>query len=138
MMWPFRRKPCPPPPQADWGPMETLFSCYVLSVIDHLPPEKEHVIASMTAKLAAALKTSASDWKGVVAEALHLSDTIDYAILDLWQRNSEIARDAGTKLAPDEFASMFVVEYKKDGSMIDVWPGDSLNQAKARIAARHT
>jgi hypothetical protein len=135
-MWPFRKKP--KQSEEEYGPMEMLFASYILDVIGHLSAEVEEDLAAGAAPLAAALKTTASNWKGIVVEALHLSETIDYAILDLWYRNTDIARDSGTTLAPNQFARMFVIEYRKEGSPIDVWLGDSLAQAKARIATRRS
>ncbi|WP_248358071.1 hypothetical protein [Anaeromyxobacter oryzae] len=116
--------------------MDTLFATYVLDVIGHLTPEKERSVMSMAPKLRQALGTTATEWRAVVAEALHLSATIDIAILDLWHTNGDAAKAAGTTLTPDAFAGMFVEEYSKDGSRVDVWPGDALDRAKARIARR--
>ena len=120
----------------EWGPMEILFASYVLAVIGHLPPEKEAIAVAIAPKLQAALKTAASEWKAIVAESLRLSGTVDTAILDLWYANGDRAVAAGTTLAPEVFAGAFVEKYAEEGSRIDVWPGDSLAAARARIAAR--
>lgn len=64
------------------------------------------------------------------AEALHLSETIDIAILDLWYTNRDAHEAAGSALAPEAFAGMFVEEYSKDGSRADVWPGDASSRAR--------
>jgi hypothetical protein len=137
-MWPFRRKPDPAPPPRAWGPVDTLFAAYVLQVIGHLTPEKERSVVLIAPKLQAALKTTAADWRGIVAEALHLSETIDTAILDLWYTNGDAQKAAGMTLAPEAFAAMFVEEYSKDGSQVDVWPDDALELAMARIALRRS
>lgn len=135
-MWPFQKKPEPGPPARAWGPVDTLFATYVLHVIGHLTPEKEQSVVSMAPKLQQALRTTATDWKGIVAETLHLSETIDIAILDLWYTNGDAHVAAGRALAPEAFAGMFVEEYSKDGSRVDVWAGDALEQAKVRILRR--
>ena len=136
-MWPFGKKPSAPPTPS-LGPIETLFANYVLDVIGELPADERQTCEALAPKLAATLKTRATEWKSVVAETLHLSATIEIAILDLWFRNSDLARQSGASLTPADFAVMFVVEYKKAGSAIDTWPGDSLEQAKARVAARRS
>jgi hypothetical protein len=116
--------------------MDTLFASYVLSVIGKLPPERDAVAAELAPRLQAALKTKASEWKAIVSESLHLSDTIDLAILDLWYVNADRATAAGTTLDPESFAGAFVEKYAEEGSKVDVWPGDSLARARERIAAR--
>jgi len=64
-----------------------------------------------------------------------LSDTIDVAILDLWYRNREhFAGDDGV-IDADWFANIFIDEYYKEGSKVDVWPEGALEAAKMRIAA---
>jgi hypothetical protein len=145
-MWPFRKKsdsgspPSPPSPSSpsEWGPIDALFATYVLDVIGHLTPEKDRGVESMAPELQRALRTTASTWRGIVAEALHLSDTIDVAILDLWYRNSDIVRDRGDSLAPEVYARMFVEQYSKEGSQVDVWEGNALERAKERIALRRS
>jgi hypothetical protein len=133
-MWPFTKKP--KTPEHVWGPMEGLFATYVLDVIGHLPADKQAAMAALGPQLRQTLKTNASDWKGILVESLHLSETIDYAIQDLWHTNSDKAQAEGTSISPKTFAEAFVVEYKRDGSQIDVWTDDTLARAKARIATR--
>jgi hypothetical protein len=116
--------------------METLFASYVLSVLGKLPPEKDAVAVEVAPRLQAALKTRASEWKAIVSESLHLSDTIELAVLDLWYTNADRATAAGTALDPEAFAAAFVEKYAEEGSTVDVWPGDSLARARERVAAR--
>jgi hypothetical protein len=115
--------------------METLFANYVLSVIGHLPPEKEALVAALAPKLQASLKTKASEWRAIVAESLHLSETIEVAILDLWFTNLALADARKTSLAPEYYAKWFVEKYAEEGSRIDVWPEGALDAARARIAS---
>lgn len=135
-MWPFGKKRAPEPPVGQPGPMDVLFANYVLDVIGHLPAERRSGVEALAPKLQASLRTSASDWRGIIREALHLSQTIDLAILDLWFTNSDRAVESGVPLPPGDFAMMFVAKYREPGSQIDVWPGDSLERAKAFVAAR--
>ncbi|MFP3449733.1 hypothetical protein, partial [Pseudomonas sp. SIMBA_067] len=68
-------------------------------------------------------------------KALHLSETIDVAILDLWFINSAKASEAGGLYHPWSFAKDFLQQYLADGSQVDVWEGDAFKLAQARIAA---
>ena len=120
----------------EWGPMETLFANYVLSVIGHLPADKEAIAASIAPKLKEALRTDASEWKAIVAESLRLSATIDDAILDLWYTHADLAAAAGKPLEPEAFAGIFVDRYSEEGSKVDVWTGDTLAKARERISTR--
>lgn len=81
------------------------------------------------------LKTSATDWRGAVRESLHLSDTIDVAILDLWYRNTEISEKQGALYDPQHFAQDFVDQYNVEGSRVDIWPEGALDAAKLRVEA---
>jgi hypothetical protein len=66
---------------------------------------------------------------------LNLSETIDIAILDLWHRNRQQALDQGWDYHPWHYAQNFRTNYAAEGSRVDVWEGDALVQAKARIDA---
>ena len=116
------------------NPVYLFFESYILDTIGHLPPERARAIQSMN--LQKVFKTKAVEWHAVVREALHLSDTIDVAILDLWYGNSDIARAKGMQYPPEQFAVNFTDEYMKEGSRVDVWPPGALEAAKKRIAAR--
>jgi hypothetical protein len=144
-MWPFKRRskePNPvatdsavPNPRYTGKPMLVLFESLILDTIGHLEAQRADGLAAMARRLGQALHSSGSDWRGVVKEALHLSPTIDIAILDLWIRNSEIADRQGQVLDPVNFSQMFADEYLRESSKIDIWPGDALDQARTRIAA---
>ena len=68
---------------------------------------------------------------------LHLSETIEIAIWDLWIRNSANAELHGWDYHPWHFAQDFARNYVADDSRVDIWEGDALEQAKARIARFH-
>ncbi|MDB4950724.1 MAG: hypothetical protein JWM27_3373 [Gemmatimonadetes bacterium] len=145
-MWPFTRgkpgspqAPLPRQPSRNAGkPVNLLLESYVLDLIGHLPADKSEGLAQMAPKLRQALSTQAREWRGMLRETLHLSDTFEVAVLDLWIRNGEIAATAGSLLDPEDFAEMFVEQYSVDGSRVDVWPGNSLALARERIAAWRT
>ena len=69
-------------------------------------------------------------------ETLHLSNTIDIAILDLWYSNQDLAAQRGIEYSPMMFAQEFTDQYQKEGSKVDVWPPGALEKARARIQAR--
>ncbi len=136
-MWPFPKKP--PSQQVEdlanrykHSPIDLFFEAFILDVIGVLPSDRESKLEKINLHIA--LKTQATGWRGAVRESLHLSDTIDVAILDLWYRNREIGEKADVVYEPEQFARDFADKYFAEGSLVDLWPGDSLQQAKWRIA----
>src|SRR6185436_12476260 len=109
------------------NPMRTLFANFVLATIDMLPREKFEILASLN--LAARFNIEPKDWRLVIKQVLHLSDTIEIAILDLWYTNQDIAALRNTKYHPNQFAIDFVENYFKEDSLIDIWTDDSLKRA---------
>lgn len=140
-MWPFRKEK-PALREEDLrdryrkSPINLFFEALILDVIGSLPPDRETKIEAM--KIHVQLKTQATDWRGAVRESLHLSSTIDIAILDLWYRNQEALANAGREYLAEDFARDFADKYFEDGSKVDEWPGDALEQAKWRIARHQT
>jgi hypothetical protein len=114
------------------SPVDFFFEQYILDVLGELPAARSHEIQAMN--LQKIFKTRSNDWHDSVRETLHLSGTINIAILDLWYRNQDIARTKKVKYPPQQFAMDFVDEYMKDGSQVDVWGPGALVAAKARIA----
>jgi len=121
-------------PRYKQNPIYLFFESFVLDTIGHLPDDRSRAIQAMN--LQRVFKTSAVEWHAVLRETLHLSETIEIAILDLWYRNQDIARGKGVTYSPEQFAVNFTDEYMKDGSQVDVWPPGALEAAKQRIAAR--
>jgi hypothetical protein len=118
------------------NPIYLFFESYIVDVISSLPPQKSDSIQGMN--LQEVFGTNASEWRAVIRETLHLSDTIDIAILDLWYRNRAIAKAQGIEYTPEHFAVNFANEYMKEGSQVDVWSTGALDAAKQRIAAECT
>jgi hypothetical protein len=114
------------------NPMNLVFELFIQDVIGHLPPDKLRTMEQLD--LPRHLKTRATDWRGAVAEALHLSGTIRIAILDLWYRNQEIAKQQGIEYDLVQFSMDFVDHFYEEGSRVDVWEGNALQAAKQRIA----
>lgn len=115
------------------NPVYLFFENYILDVIGQLPSEKSKSIQTMN--LQKVFKTKATEWHESLREALGLSPTIDFAILDLWYRNQDIAHAQGIDYHAQQFAMNFTDEYMKDGSQVDLWPSGALEAAKQRIAA---
>ena len=76
-------------PRYKQNPIYLFFESFVLDTIGYLPRERSTGIQSMN--LQKVFKTRAVEWHAVLREKLHLSETIDIAILDLWYRNQDIA-----------------------------------------------
>jgi hypothetical protein len=117
------------------NPMRTLFANFVLAANDMLPREKFELLESLN--LAARFNIEPKDWRLVIKQVLHLSDTIEIAILDLWYTNQDIAAQRKIEYHHNQFALDFVDNYFKEDSQIDIWPDDSLNRAKERIKRFH-
>jgi hypothetical protein len=140
-MWPFRqRKPkavkYDPTERYRTQPMNLFFEALILDVLGELAPDREAEIDRLN--LPTRLNTASATWRGAVRESLHLSDTIDVAILDLWHTNREVLKTAADRYTAEDFARDFADKYFEDGSQIDVWPDDALQQAKWRLAKRQT
>lgn len=131
----FSRKEVKPKPLDNQryreSPMNILFENFVLDTIGKLPKDKIEQLDSMD--LAKVFKTVSKDWKSIVKQVLHLSDTIEIAIIDLWHKNQETASKQKIEYQPTQFAIDFVDNFLKDASKIDVWEGDDLTLAKERI-----
>lgn len=113
------------------NPVFIFFENFILDTIGYLPEEKIEIIKQMD--LASVFKTEQKDWKEIVKEVLGLSDTIEIAILDLWYKNKAILKEQGMDYEPVQYAKDFVDNYLKEGSLVDIWEGDNLAQAKERI-----
>lgn len=114
--------------------LDLFFEFLVLDVIGQLPTATQEAIAAMIAKHSVFFADTAGDWRTGTRKALHLSETIDTAILDLWFGKSAEASAGGWLYHPWSFARDFHQQFLADGSRVDVWEGDAFDLAKARIA----
>jgi hypothetical protein len=140
-VWPLDKKNQSKEPPLESGnprytgnPMLAVFENLVLDVLGRLPAGKAEILIKMD--LPKVLKSRAKDWKGAVKESLHLSETIEIAILDLWYTNQEVAVQKQITLSAEEFAMGFVDNYLKENSQVDIWTQESLARAKERINLR--
>jgi hypothetical protein len=106
----------------------------VLDVIGHLPEGDRVKIERMDVKTA--FGTRAAEWRMAVREVLQLSTTFDTAVLDLWYRNLDRAREQGTEYPPRQFARHFADQCLAPESRVDVWTEETLRAAQERIARR--
>lgn len=118
-------------PRYGENPIYLFFEAYIQDVIGHLPREKSDSIQNMN--IQKVFGTKATEWHSVIEETLHLSNTIDIAILDLWYRHREYFKTDAGEYDPVWFSQIFTDEYMKDGSQVDVWPEGALESAKERI-----
>ena len=135
-MWPFSKKTKPATisdhPRYAKQPINLLFEALVLEIIGHLPDAKRQTLQAMN--LQKVFNTQATEWRAVLRETLHLSDTIEVAVLDLWYRNRDALRNQGQEYDPVAFSQDFADNYFADDSKVDVWPEGALDEAKKRIA----
>ena len=128
----FSKKKKPEPEKTKPRPIDTLFLNFILDTIHKLPNEKKEILKKID--LNKVYSTDFKDWKKTLKKVLHLSDTIEIAIKDLWLTNSEIAKRDGIELSPEEFAIKFNENFLVPNSKIDIWENESdLIRAKKRI-----
>ncbi len=94
-------------PRYQGKPLLRLLECYVLSAIGQLPESEANTLVQMTPKLRSIYNAN-GDWQQVVASASQLPENMPMQIKVLWEKNSEIARNSGTTIMPQQFAEMFV------------------------------
>jgi hypothetical protein len=131
-MWPFKKKPAEPAPAASRykeSPINLFFEDLILDILGQLPAERSSATQAMN--LQKVFSTQATEWKAVVRETLHLSETFEIAVLDLWIRNREHYEE--TAEGYRAFAQDFADKYMADDSKVDVWPDGALAAAKERI-----
>ena len=83
-------------------PMLIILENYVLGCIGNLTAENEARMATVVQRV----WPGEGDWKEKVRRALHLEETTDENLRELWSRNSAIARQNGQDLHPVQFAKM--------------------------------
>jgi hypothetical protein len=116
-------------------PLDYFFELYVISTLNKLPEETELALEEFNNKHPSFFESTNGDWKAYVKKQLHLSDTIEIAVWDLWIRNSANAKNYGWEYHPWHYAQNFLDNYSADGSKVDIWEGNSLELAKKRILA---
>ena len=88
-------------------PLLRLLECYVLWAIDELPEKESSSLVSMTPKLQNLYKSNGS-WQEIMAGTVSMDADMPDRLKGLWMRNTEIARQNGAVLTPQQFAEMVV------------------------------
>ncbi|NVJ62268.1 MAG: hypothetical protein HWE27_17910 [Gammaproteobacteria bacterium] len=114
-------------------PLDYFFELFVIDTLEELPSETSEALIEFSEKHPTFFESSNGNWKLYVKTQLHLSETIEIAIWDLWITNSKKATDEGWIYHPWHYAQNFRDNYSVEGSRVDVWEGNSLNLAKERI-----
>jgi hypothetical protein len=107
MGWFRKRNVQPAPPDSDryrGKPLLILLENYVLDCIGCLPKDKEPTIASLVQRVYG----GRDDWKATLRSTLHLGDSLDKNLRQMWARNQDLARQANETLLPEDFARMVV------------------------------
>ena len=118
-------------PRYSENPIYIFLESYIQDVIGYLPQDKSDSIQQMN--LQKVFNTKASEWREALKETLHVSDTINIAILDLWYRNREHFKTENDEYDSIWFSQIFTDEYMKEDSQVDLWPEGALDAAKQRI-----
>ena len=114
-------------------PLDFFFEMYVVDVLGKLPQRTHSALAVFSSKHPSFFAAHNGDWRQFVIKETQLSETIEVAIWDLWIRNSANAKRDGWEYHPWHYAQDFADNYFADGSRVDVWEGNALQEAKQRI-----
>lgn len=83
-------------------PFLILLENYVLSAIGSLVPDKEVLAAAATQRVCG----GSDDWRSTLRDTLHLGDSLDESLRQMWATNQQRAQQAGLTLSPEDFARM--------------------------------
>ena len=114
-------------------PLDFFFEMYIVDVIEQLPSETITALGEFSTKHPTFFENHGGDWRQYVVKESHLSETIEVAIWDLWIRNSANANDDGWQYHPWHYAQNFADNFFAEGSRVDVWEGNALEEARERI-----
>jgi hypothetical protein len=114
-------------------PLDLFFELLIIDVLGYLPEQTKLAIEEFSNKHTRFFESTNGDWKEYVKKTLELSSTIEIAILDLWYRNSQNAKDSGWEYQPWHYAMNFIDNYFAENSKVDIWEGNALEEAKRLI-----
>lgn len=106
MGWFSKKKDQPLPQNSDrykGKPLLILLENYVLDCIG-LPKDKLPTITAMIQRVYG----GGDDWKATLRSTLHLDDSLDENLRQMWVRNQDLSRQANQTLVPEDFARMVV------------------------------
>ncbi len=88
-------------------PFLKLVDSFVLKCINQIDSSQETLLVQMTPKLQE-VYSSTGTWEEIVVAQLDYPPNIGQTILDMWNKNQEIAKHNGATLTPMQFVEMFV------------------------------
>ena len=86
------------------NPLLILLENYVLSCIGCLAPDKEEGVSAAVQRVYG----GGSDWKATLRSTLHLDNSLDEQLHQMWLKNQQIATQENQTLLPEDFARMVV------------------------------
>ena len=107
MGWFSKRTEQPAPLNSDrykGKPLLLLLENYVLDCIGCLPTNKIPTITGMIQRIYG----GGEDWKATLRSTLHLHESLDENLRQMWVHNQELAQQANQTLPPEDFARMVV------------------------------
>lgn len=90
-------------------PLLRLLECYVLKAINNLSADDLANLTAMQPKLAQVYGNKGA-WDQIIAATMELPEHMPTLIVQMWERNQEIAKAKNISLSPQQFAEMFVDE----------------------------
>ena len=96
-------------PRYGGKPLLRLLELYVLWAIGELSAKDAALLEGMTPRLQKLYQID-GPWYEVIAGTMHMPADMPKALMALWKKNLEIARQHGAVLTPQEFAEMAVDE----------------------------
>jgi len=85
-------------------PLLMILENYVLDCIGELPAERQQGTTSVVQQVFG----GGEDWKKTMREVLHLGDSVDEHLRQMWEQNKIAAQVAGEELHPVQYAKMIV------------------------------
>ena len=114
--------------------LDLFFEFYIVDVLGKLPNETANTVNDFSKENSSFFEETNGNWAKYVIKTLHLSKTIDIAIIDFWIKNREHAKNEGFEYHPWDYAVAFRENYIKEGSQVDVWTNETLREAKERAS----
>lgn len=122
-------------PRYQENPIYLFFEEYIRYLLGQVTETREASINELN--LQKIFNTKSSDWKDVIVEVLHLSDTFHIAVWDLWIANKDHFVDDEGEYDYIWFSQVFTDKFMEEDSKVDVWTEDALKLAKERIKEYH-
>jgi hypothetical protein len=88
-------------------PLLRLLECYVLHTIGELPDETKAKLENMSFKLSEVYGHS-GNWNEIIEKTMSFSEETKEQIIQIWNKNVAIAKDADEYLEPEHFCQLFV------------------------------